>query len=53
MGDIVKSDINYIDRLAGHNDYLTEVVTKFLELEYQLSKPGEQSFYFKVVIAMG
>ena len=40
------NDFDGISQLTGQNDYLTELIAKILQLEYQLNHCSEQSWYF-------
>ena len=44
---MIKPDFNYINQLTGGNEHLCTRIMGILQLEYQLSHPYEQSFYFK------
>ena len=40
------NDFDGISQLTGQNDYLTELIAKILQLEYQLNHCSEQAWYF-------
>ena len=41
------NDFDCISQLTSQNKYLTELITKIFQLEYQLSHIDEQSWYFQ------